>query len=64
MATMVAIVPASIIAGTIGTACLTAGLMGITLFTGGFDNFSLDGLLAALVFTGALIAVGSIGGTF
>ena len=64
MATMVAIVPASIIAGTIGTACLTAGLMGISLFTGGFDNFSLDGLLAALVFTGALIAVGSIGGTF
>lgn len=56
--------PASIIAGLIGTACLTVAMTGMALFTGGFDTFSLDGLLAALVFTGALIAVGSIGGTF
>lgn len=40
------------------------GMMGAALFTGGFGSFSIDALLAMLVFTGALIAVGSIGGTF
>jgi hypothetical protein len=63
-ATAGAIVPASIIAGLIGTVCLTVTMTGMAFFTGGFATFSLDGLLAALVFTGALIAVGSIGGTF
>lgn len=59
-----AIVPAAILAGLIGTVCLTVTFMVAALWAGEFSTFSLEGLLGALVFTGMFIAIGSIGGTF
>jgi hypothetical protein len=59
-----AIVPAAILAGLIGTVCLTVTFMAAALWAGEFSTFSLEGLLGALVFTGMFIAIGSIGGTF
>lgn len=59
-----AIVPAAILAGLIGTVCLTVTFMVAALWAGEFSTFSLEELLSVLVFTGMFIAMGSIGGTF
>ncbi len=63
-ATAGAIVPASIAAGLIGTACLTVIVIGAAVYTGEFTPLSLEALLGVLVFTGTMIAIGTIGGTF
>lgn len=63
-ATAGAIVPASIISGFIGTACLTVLFMTGALFRGDFFPPSLEGLISALMFTGTMIALGSFGGAF
>ena len=63
-ATAGAIVPASILAGLIGTVCLTVTFMTAAVFSGQFFPLSLESLLAALMFTGTMIAIGTIGGTF
>ncbi|MBI1402345.1 MAG: hypothetical protein GC147_03925 [Porphyrobacter sp.] len=63
-ATASAIVPASIISGLIGTACVTVIFMAAAALSGEFGSASLETLIGMLVFTGTLIAMGSIGGTF
>lgn len=63
-ATAGAIVPAAILAGLIGTVCLTVTYMAAAFWSGEFSTFSLEELLGALLFTGMFIAIGSIGGTF
>ncbi|KPQ31762.1 MAG: hypothetical protein HLUCCX21_03095 [Porphyrobacter sp. HL-46] len=64
MATASAIVPASIIAGVIGTAALMVVYMSAAALAGALSATSLEDLLSFLVVGGAAIAVGSIGGTF
>jgi hypothetical protein len=64
MATASAIVPASIIAGVIGTACLMIIYVMAATLAGALSPTSLEDLLSFLVVGGAAIAVGSIGGTF
>jgi hypothetical protein len=63
-ATAGAIVPASILSGFIGTACLTALFMAGALFRGDLFPPSLEGLISALMFTGTMIAFGSFAGAF
>lgn len=63
-ATAGAILPASIIAGVIGTICLILIYSYAAIFAGAFVSFSLEDLLSILVVGGAAIAIGSIGGTF
>lgn len=63
-ATAGAIVPASIISGLIGTACLTALFMAGALLRGDFFPPSLEGLISALAFTGVMIAFGTFAGAF
>ncbi|WP_086608556.1 hypothetical protein [Erythrobacter donghaensis] len=63
-ATAGAIVPASIISGLLGTAFVTMFFMAAAAFSGEFQSASLETLISILVFTGAMIAMGSIGGTF
>lgn len=63
-ATAGAIIPASIISGLIGTAFVTAIFMAAAALSGDFGSASLETVIGILVFTGTLIAMGSIGGTF
>lgn len=63
-ATAGAIVPASIIAGVIGTVSLMLIYATTAILGGAFTSPSLEDLLSFLVVGGAAIAVGTIGGTF
>jgi hypothetical protein len=63
-ATAGAIVPASIMAGLIGTIALMVIYVTAASLGGAFSATSLEDLLSFLVVGGAAIAVGSIGGTF
>jgi len=63
-ATASAIVPASIIAGAIGTACLMLFYLLAAMAAGEFFSLSLEGMLSFLVVGGFAVAVGSIAGAF
>jgi hypothetical protein len=63
-ATAGAIVPASIIAGLIGTVCVTVFFVAALLLDGFLSPVSLESLINALMLTGMMIAIGSFGGAF
>ncbi|QDH33012.1 hypothetical protein [Porphyrobacter sp. YT40] len=63
-ATAGAIVPASIMAGLIGTVCVTVPFVAMLLVDGFLSPLSLESLINALMLSGMMIAIGSFAGTF